>query len=442
MILMKGMNVPAFAIFTTLSGFNDAASGLAGVAVLSSNVFAPGARQLRPGAGRCRDRLRARALLLAHLLLPMHLAVAQDAAEQRPATSRGVPTDSQQSVDSSIQRFLGAKKANATRSANDLGWDCQAAAALAERGAPGAIDKLSGIADQMLRSAVFSPTTGKAIGWTSSIAHPQCLASTASVTAGDDDAEDGKPGKPEKRGGGKAAARCGGGQTTYAFQTGLGIACLARASTILKRPEFADAAKSAFAYWDKQRLPNPPCKDCIYYATSDSDTDETSYVRNMNVFMAFGAAALAQAVNDSKAAESARQAMRSEMWETSHGNRGYLSKLDPRWAAKPGESDRIENHSASVALLSEQIGQMLHSEEIRKHGLQVWRDWANCDNDRCRKAGCKYWAGDAGQCQATSTAAHCAFRKEDPLAASQCKEYLSRVPALPNYGIWASTLAR
>jgi hypothetical protein len=392
----------------------------------------------RPSKAAHRKFFRAASVLFACLLLPVQFVAAQEAGGQA-APVRGMSTDLQRSVDASAQRFLNAKKASATRSSNDLGWDCQAAAALAERGTPGALDKLSGIADQMLRSAVLSPKTGKAIGWTSSIAHPQCL---AGAQAGDgDDAADSGEEKNSRRGDGKTAGRCGGGQTTYAFQTGLGIACLARASTLLKRPELADAAKSAFAYWDQQRLPNPPCKDCIYYATSDSDSDSTSYIRNMNVFMAFGAASLAQAANDSKAAESARQAMRSEMWETSHGNRGYLSKLDPRWASRKGESERIENHSASVALLSEQIGQMLHSEEIRKHGLQVWRDWASCDNERCRKAGCKYWAGDAGQCQATSTAAHCAFRKEDPLAASQCNEYLSRVPSLPSYGIWASTLA-
>lgn len=62
------------------------------------------------------------------------------------------------------------------------------------------------------------------------------------------------------------------------------------------------------------------------------------------------------------------------------------------------------------------------------------------NNDRCRKAGCKYWAGDAEQCQATGTAAHCAFRRDDPLAASQCNQYLSHVSRVPGYGIWATYL--
>ena len=372
-------------------------------------------------------------LLCGLVVAPLQAAPGE--RENRGEQLRGLSSESEAKIETSIPGFLANKKINPDRSANDLGWDCLAAGALVEAGNAGAADKLTVVAEQMLQQAVRSRKGDKPIGWSSSIAgRPACV---RAERGGDGNGRG--QGRDDDRGG---IGSCDGTDITYAFQTGLGIACLSRASTLLNRPDFLEAAQSAFAYWDRQRLKAPPCKDCIFYATSDSAADSRLYVRNMNVFMAFGAASLAQATKDERYADAARKAMRSDVWERGQGNRGYLSKLDPLWSSRANEAERIENHSASVALLSVKIGRMLHSDELVAHGLTVWRDWATCDNDRCRKAGCKYWAGDAQQCQATGTAAHCAFRQDDPLAAAQCNQYLSRVPRVPGYGIWAASLEK
>ncbi len=60
-----------------------------------------------------------------------------------------------------------------------------------------------------------------------------------------------------------------------------------------------------------------------------------------------------------------------------------------------------------------------------------------CDNKRCQVADCKVWGGDPLRCQATLTAAHCAFRSVDPRARAKCEEYLTRVKILPTFGIWS-----
>ncbi|HRI18329.1 MAG TPA: hypothetical protein PL196_07385, partial [Burkholderiaceae bacterium] len=183
-----------------------------------------------------------------------------------------------------------------------------------------------------------------------------------------------------------------------------------------------------------------PCEGCVFFATSDSAQDEDRYIRNMNLFVAFGASELGRATQDARLLETARQSVRADIWERSNGNRGYLGKLDPLWTSRAGESERIENHSASMALLLKVMSWSLADPAAARQAEVVWRDWASCDNKRCQTAGCAYWAGNAAQCQATATAAHCAFRQADRLARTQCETLVALQPSLGSYALWAIAL--
>jgi len=330
-----------------------------------------------------------------------------------------LPQADQAKVAETARAFIRGKPA-ADRSANDLGWDCQAAAALARLGVEGARERLAGIGEALAALVVRSRRDGRAIGW------PQAGEQKACV-----------PAQP----GANAAANCEGQVTIYAFQSGLGIACLADAGSLLGKPEWTSMASDAMAYWDRLRMLKAPCPDCIFFATSDSASDAQRYIRNMNLFIAFGAAELGGVTNNPGLLDVAKRAVRSDIWERDNGNRGYLGRLDPLWSSRAGEADRIENHSASMALLLTAMAQRLDDPKIAQHAQTVWRDWATCDEKRCKTAGCKYWAGDAAQCQGTATAAHCAFRMREKLAREQCEALITRDPSLGSYGLWAVTLA-
>ena len=324
----------------------------------------------------------------------------------------------QQKVTAAVRRFLRGKLAQG-RSANDLGWDCQAAIALTELGVEGAKERLAGIAEALDAGRTRSARNGKTIGWPQSGAQKTCV-----------------PARP----GAKVSAACEGPSTIYAFQSGLGIACLARAGSLLGRLEWTATAGEAMVYWNRHHIAKAPCQGCVYFATSDSAADEDRYIRNMNIFLAFGASELGRATQDPRQFETARQAARADIWERDGGNRGYLGKLDPLWTSRAGESDRIENHSASMALLLKVIGATLADRAIARQAETVWRDWASCDNKRCLTAGCAYWAGNAQQCKATATAAHCGFRTEHRAAREQCETLISLQPSLGSYGLWAVML--
>ncbi len=319
-------------------------------------------------------------------------------------------------VDAAAARFLAPSKVE-DRSANNLGWDCLAAVALVRAGDVRAKDRVEAIAQALAAQAVVDSATKRVQGWRATLASAQCK------NGGFDAFGDGTCNAPD---------------TTYAFQTGLAIACLAQASDALRRPEWLRLAGEAMDHWRERRLPGGVCEGCVYFATSDSAYDAARYVRNMNMFMAFGAASLGAVRGDRELMDLAAKAARSDVAERTDGNRGYLGRLDPQWKARATERDRIEDHSAAVALLALDMGRTLPAgQSFVEHGTTVWGDWAGCDNDRCRTAGCGYWAGDARTCQGTFTATHCAFRRADPRAAEQCRVYLEKVARLPSFALWA-----
>lgn len=346
-------------------------------------------------------------------------------AQGLSAGMEGLSDGAVQKVQRSAAGFLRAK-VNPDRSANDLGWDCQAAARLTELGLDGAKDRLAGIADELSRDVVRSARTGKAIGWGSSGEQKGACVSSRGRNRSNIDTD------------------CDGGERRlYAFQSGLGMACLARAGALLQRPEYIATAGDVMNYWDRLRLKKAPCPDCIFFPASDSADDDERYVRNMNLFIAFGASQLAAARPDDRALTgTARQAIKSDVIERRAGNRGYLGRLDPLWTSRKGESERIENHSASVALLLNAMERTLRDPGAGEQAYVTWKDWATCDNKRCMTAGCKYWAGNAAQCTATATAAHCAFRLQDPLARQQCEIYVDKVKSLGGYALWSVLQAR
>jgi hypothetical protein len=119
-----------------------------------------------------------------------------------------------------------------------------------------------------------------------------------------------------------------------------------------------------------------------------------------------------------------------------------LGRDDPIWSTRPGEADRVERHSATVALLLASMGARLNDRAARSHALAIYHDWANCRNKPCWTAGCGRWAADQTARQSSATATHGTFRLEDAQAAARCETYLELVPAVGSYGLWAVLLAR
>lgn len=327
-----------------------------------------------------------------------------------------LPAKEQEKVKAAVATFLRAK-VKGDRSSNDLGWDCQAAIALSELGVAGAKERLADIAGELKNDAHRSKRGGKVVGWSATgEKFSGCVEATG-------------PGR-------NVQSPCEGANKVYAFQSGLAMACLAKAGTLLNRPDLTLAAAEAMSYWERLRMAKAPCKDCVYFAMSDSDDDSERYVRNMSLFIAMGAAEIGKARGSQQLVELSRKTVASDVAERAGGNKGYLGRLDPLWAAKASEADRIENHSAGMAAVLKDIAAATGDKAIESHALTVYSDWATCNNKRCLTADCHYWAGDPKTCQATHTATHCAFRGQEKLARGQCDAFLTLAPQVSSYGLW------
>lgn len=327
-----------------------------------------------------------------------------------------LPADIQAKVQASVLGFLSSRAVIETRDAGDLGWDCLAASALADAGVADAGKKLVAIADRLVAAAI--PGRQGIAGWA-------YLGGSANRCP---------DGGLDAFGDGTCNLRT----TTYSFQTGLGIACLANAGRTSGRSDLLAKAQEALNYWSGFAVRATPCADCISFLYSDHPNDRGRFVRNVNIFMGYGAAVLGTASANAGDVAIAKQVMRADIREREAGNMGYLGMADPQWVAKRADaSQNIENHAAAMAALIYELGAKLDSPAERSHGRALWQEWAACDNKRCRAADCKVWGGDATRCQATLTATHCMFRKVDPRADAQCREYLARVAVIPSFGIWS-----
>lgn len=340
----------------------------------------------------------------------------QDVRAGLAGIAADLPTDLQSKVQASVVGFLDSRAATEPRDAGDLGWDCLAASALADAGVADAGKRLVAIADRLVAAAI--PGKQGIAGWTY-----VGKSANSCPNGGLDAFGDGT---------------CNLNTTTYSFQTGLGIACLAKAGKFGARPDLLAKAQEALNYWSSFAVRGTPCSDCISFLYSDHPNDRGRFVRNVNIFMGYGAAVLGAASGNPTDLGVAKQVMRADIREREAGNMGYLGMADPQWVAKQAEaSQNIENHAAAMAALIHEIGGKLDGAAERAHGKAIWQEWATCDNKRCKTADCKVWGGDAARCQATLTAAHCMFRKVDPRADAQCREYLSRVKLIPSFGIWS-----
>lgn len=331
-----------------------------------------------------------------------------------------LPGPSQTKVVESATRFLRARSA-ANQSVNTLGWDCMAANALYGLGVDGAKARLVDVALRLEAAVVRSTRSGKPIGWPAqSEANTVCSPRTGT--------------------GSSDPMACEGSEAVFAFQTGLGLACLAKANTILGRPALLETASQVMSYWSSLKMPVRPCMGCIYFATSDSFQHEQRYIRNMNLFMGYGIAVLAKNSNNSALRDIAYEVLEADIWEQTGGNAGYLGKLDSIWQTRKNEDRRIENHAASVALLAYAFQEFLPDNLKSKaliHASKVYGEWANCNESRCQSLGCKYWASDSSRCFETVTSVHCVFRSTVESAAGECIKYITGVPVVGGYGLWA-----
>lgn len=307
-------------------------------------------------------------------------------------------------LEESFKRFLDLPILEG-RDAGDLAWDCLATAELARLGETKAIDKLHRLATQLAAKALPRPT-GQLVWGPNSSAN-----SKAECSAG----------------GFKAFGHCNPASTGYSVQSGLAVACLAEAGELLKDERITGDARNGLKYWDAHMMGEVPgCEGCIYYRYDDASVDRGRYVRNVNLIMGYGAAVLATQGHAADAKRLAKGVVKADIWERAGGNRGYLGRLDPEWRSSTNEAQRIEYHSAFVALFSARIGEAINSADAIRHGVDVWRDWAKCANERCYTNTCAASGADATRCVESSTFVHCAFRRLDTTAADMCREVLIR----------------
>ena len=290
----------------------------------------------------------------------------------------------QTDLNGSYDRLLKAPIA-ADRAASALAWDCLATAFLIQAGKSG-VTRLELIVNRL-----------RAKGW---------MRGNRLVWGPEpDDKECGN--------GSKAFGHCNDPYTGYSFQSGMAIACLAEAAKILSDDGLRQEARRSLRYWDEFRLP-APCDGCVYYLFDDAPADADRYVRNANLFMGYAAAALGERAL-------AEGAVKADIWERQGGNFGYFGRLDPQY-----DPERTEYHAAFVALFSLRIGRSLRFDRAIMHGLNVWRDWAKCANERCYTNTCAKNGADSGRCWTSATFVHCAFRQLDLIAAESCKNVLAQ----------------
>jgi hypothetical protein len=348
------------------------------------------------------------ALLASSAVRPIIITAGADQAfSDLPETTRA-------SVQAYARRFLADLRPQLKRSANELGYDCLAAVALERAGVTGGTARaLRSVAD-LQASAMLR--RGGALAW----------------RATSNAAQEAKCGP----GGWESFGVCNGPDTAYGFQSGLAIACLSETGALTHDDSLLALAKRSFHYWDLFRGPVPGCSGCLYYWESDKPAAKNRYVRNLSLFLGFAAASVALRTGDKELASVAHEVVKSDIWEESKGNHGYLGRLDPL-SKRPGEAERIENHAAAVSLLLEGIGRAVDMPGARAAGLAVWKEWATCSNKQCLANNCSYWGADPSRCAVTVTPTHCAFRARDKLADTMCLAALDNAKSLSPFAILA-----
>lgn len=236
---------------------------------------------------------------------------------------------------------------------------------------------------------------------------------------------------------GLAAGTCNPAGTKYTYQTGLAMACLAKVGKATGETSFiATAEAAARASWAMGR-DNFPCRGCFTYWPSYSPNDRDRYIRNMNVTMGMGLAALYTATGNKAYLKRARAVGNSELWEVKQDNRGYLSAADSGFAARSqSERTRTENHLPLVAIGVRDIGIATGNLAMVRAAGQIIEHWLTCTDKRCAAAGCTYWAGNLQTCNVPASLSACPLRGQSAMADAQCRQAASRLTSWTNLALW------
>lgn len=238
------------------------------------------------------------------------------------------------------------------------------------------------------------------------------------------------PGTPCTDGGLVSFGTCDPVGTSYAFQSGLAMACLARASKLMGSATYGTLSSRAFDYWTRLSSTPPLCRGCRYFQYSDAAAAKARFVRNTNLFMAlpFAVAQGRRGFTPRPVAE----VLLAEGWERSERNHGYYSALDPQWrgAAHADEIENIDSHTGLMASVTKGIYEMTGNPYAATLALAQYQTWAGCTSSLCQREGCAHWGGDATQCLATVTYVHCAFRQASDAARASCNQLLRRTSSM------------
>ncbi|MBF9234989.1 hypothetical protein [Microvirga alba] len=211
--------------------------------------------------------------------------------------------------------------------------------------------------------------------------------------------------------------------TPYAFQSGLALACLGRAADVLKKPDLLRLGSGGVSYWSKHAAILPACGNCVYFWSSGNANDSIRFIRNTNIYLSLGTAAVAQTDRDWMLV---KRSIASETFERRNGNQGYLSALDPEWQQKPTERARTENHMAGMAAALLAIHNLRGDPEALDLARWNYKTWAGCNSSDCASNNCSFWSGNPTQCRTSTTFVHCTFRQVDPAAKGLCELAISK----------------
>jgi hypothetical protein len=218
---------------------------------------------------------------------------------------------------------------------------------------------------------------------------------------------------------------CNSPDTSYTFQSGLAIACLAEAAKVLDQPKLADVAVKSLGYWVDRQQATPDCAECLSFPYSDSPNDAGRRVRNVNLFMGLGAAALVKWHDHVPAVAVLQKIMAGEVRELGQQNYGYLGVDDPDWKSRPSERSKIENHYVSIMLAASYISSLPEFGSFRTMPAKYFDIWSTCDDSRCRERSCKYWAGAEKDCHNQYSFIYCQASSSNAQAARLCEKLIA-----------------
>jgi len=294
--------------------------------------------------------------------------------------------------------------------------DCFGAAALARTLGASATARVAADADALI--ALSNPAhTGKA-GWSLPIADTakNCDGPGTAITF---------------------ETECNQAGTIFMFETGLALTCLGKAYDLTHKAEYLAAAQKAVdASWTAGGA-SPDCPNCFAYWYSLNAADVGRYVRNTNVLMGMGLAALYADTHDPRYAARLTQIANAERAEMAAHNFGYYGIADLRQRRDPGRERRwIDNHVPYVAKGLYEIGVAIGDPVAQDEAAKAMDVWMTCRGVDCGNS-CAQWGADPARCMVTQTAAPCFFTKRSDIFKAACQAYLDKAVKLNGYQIWA-----